>query len=229
VALISFIIVRYKLGKDGAEVFGSIATGVGLFFISLSVLLALDAYKKNRQASEFTVINSIQQRLNNQRSYRIRGYLHSKFPTHLTESVKNIFNNIHISGEHVTVEEVLRDLKEPQPKEKEIAFIDELRNKETSIDKVKALEAVESTLLDFDLLAVPYYRNIEAVKDAAEMYKNVFQATAEKILPFVAIMQRLRCDRDPYYKKHYICLLEELGINTQGISVPCKPITHEQE
>jgi hypothetical protein len=188
---------------------------------SLLILLAvaaIDANKKIRQANEFSVITIIHERLSTDRNYRIRGYLHSDFPSHLAKAVTNILGEQYVFGDRVDVTQVLSNLKEDQVKKR--AFNQELKEQGTSVHGISALEAVELTLLDFDLLAVPLCRRIEPARDAAEAWKIVLEATATEILPFVAVQRQLRGSSDPEYKKHYLYLLHELKIDLQGLNVP---------
>jgi hypothetical protein len=213
-------LVGQKSYKDFVEAFGALATGIGLFLVALSVFAAIDANKKSRQANEFSVITSIHEKLSTDRSYSIRGYLYSGFPSHLARAVAKVLGEQYVFGNHVDVKKVLSNLKEDHIKKRELS--QELKNQTTSVPGVSALEAVELTLLDFDLLAIPVYRGIEPAQDAAESWKIVLEATAKEILPFVAIQRQLR--GDPEYKKHYLYLLNELKIDLQGLNVPAAPL-----
>jgi hypothetical protein len=220
VVLFAYLLADQKPYKDFVEAFGSLATGIGLFLVALSVFAAVDANKKSRQANEFSVITSIHERLSSDKSYRIRGYLHSDFSSHLARAVTNILGKQYVIGGRVDVTRVLSSLKEDLDKQAE--FNRKLKKQKTSVDRVSALEAVELTLLDFDLLAVPFYLGIEPAQVPAEVWKNVLEATAKEILPFVAIQRQLR--GDPEYKKHYLYLLNELKIDLQGLNVPGVPL-----
>jgi hypothetical protein len=222
VVLFAYLLADQKPYKDFVEAFGSLATGIGLFLVALSVFAAVDANKKSRQANEFSVITSIHERLSSDKSYRIRGYLHSDFSSHLARAVAKVLGEQYVFGNHVDVKKVLSNLKEDHTKKRELS--QELKNQTTSVPGVSALEAVELTLLDFDLLAIPVYRGIEPAQDAAESWKIVLEATAKEILPFVAIQRQLRGSSDPEYKKHYLYLLNELKIDLQGLNVPGVPL-----
>ena len=73
-----------------------------------------------------------------------------------------------------------------------------------------ALEAVEHTLLSFDVLSIPVCEGLESARRAADAYRDLIARTAPHILPFVALEGTLRGNKD--YQPHYLGMLETLGI-----------------
>jgi hypothetical protein len=129
-------------------------------------------------------------------------------------------------GENIQVnmKRVLGELDEDEMKHQQ--FTESLKEKETGIPGINALEAIEWTMNDLDMVALPFFLNVEPAKKIAEVYRSVFYATAKIILPFVAIQKKLRGEKDKPYRMPYLCLLEELGIlkelkiDLQGIFDP---------
>jgi len=78
-----------------------------------------------------------------------------------------------------------------------------------------ALEAIEQTLADFDMIALPLSLGIEAAKKLAEAYKPMLERTAEPLLAFIAVHRQLR--GEPKYREPYIQLLKFNRINTFGL------------
>ena len=76
----------------------------------------------------------------------------------------------------------------------------------------EALDIAENTLADFDLLAIPFSLDIEAAKEAAKVWEPILRDTAPALLPFVAIQRKLRGEAGQDYKKHYLHMLNELGM-----------------
>lgn len=191
---------------------------------------ARDQTKELKQANTFNAITRVHERLANFESYKIRGYLHAGFIDHLVLAASKLLENKYVSGigkqAKVDVSKVLDELREDN--DQLLKFNAELDSHPASfrgyrsID-VSALDAVEQTLVDFDLIAIPYSLGINSAKKLAEAYEPVLRRTSTAILPFVAIQLMLRGSNDPGYKRYYLYLLKELKIPLQGIPAPDNP------
>lgn len=201
------------MDKGFAAVLGNLATGIGLIFAIWSAFEAIKANIESRQANEFSVITSIHERLSTDRSYRMRSYLYNQFTENLVKIVLDVLGEEYVVGKCVDVKKVVSDLKVDANKKNE--FNKKLKDIQSDIAGISALEIVEFILLDFDLLAVPFYRGIKSVRDAAEAWKTVLETTAKEILPFIAIQQKLL--DDPKYKMHYLHLLRELNVKNADL------------
>ncbi|MBI4287581.1 MAG: hypothetical protein HY671_04015 [Chloroflexi bacterium] len=175
---------------------------------------------KLHQANTFAALSQVHKTLSNERSYRMREYLHTGFAHDLGRVAQDVLGDKYVGesgGVHVKIGAVLSELKENVSKIRE--FNDRLRNEGAS----RPLEAVEQVLLDFDIVAIPLIMDIESAKEIAQAYRPIFERTAPAILPFVAIQMRLRGNSDRRYKEHYRKLLQKMGIDLQGIEVPTDP------
>jgi len=172
-----------------------------------------------RQANMFSALVTTHERLTNETSYRIRGFIYKEFPEYLRETVKNVFGEqfcTSVSEEkRVNVSKVLKELRRDTVQREN--FHERLNSYFTPVKGIRALEAVERILLDFDIIAIPFYMKIEAAKTVAEAYRPVIEAIAKEVLPFIAIQEILR--DDPKYKRYFLILLQGLGIDLQGLKV----------
>lgn len=176
-----------------------------------------------RKANTFSTIVEIHRRLCDEKSYAMRQYVHATFIGALRSSVDKVLGPEYLimkdPTQKISVERVFERLRES---EKELTkFNTDLTRFKSDDGSYTALDAVERTLLDFDLIGLAVCMGIESAMKIAEAYRPVIQRTAKEILPFVAIQKQLRAGSDPEYKKHYLCLLRKLGIDTQGVEVPC--------
>ena len=142
--------------------------------------------KSLRDANTFAAITRVHERLSNVTSYRVRRYLLNEFPAILSK---------------VTEVALKKKYNVNQ-------FNEMLMSKPTPVDGINARDAVELTLLDFDIIALPFSMRIESTREVAKAYKTVLETTAQVISSFVEIQMKLR--GDPNYKIHYRNLLEEL-------------------
>lgn len=174
--------------------------------------------KETVKQTKFTTLTTIHERLTNRVSYEIRGYLLTNFANDLAKVTGNVLGTQYVTNK-AGADRVDVDMVKSLQKDKNMLhkFNQELRACQTPVPNVNALEAVEWTLLDFDVIALPVWMGIEPAKEVAGAYKPVLERTAEEIIPFVAIHQQLR--GDPKYKMHYLYLLRELNISLQGLEV----------
>jgi hypothetical protein len=94
-------------------------------------------------------------------------------------------------------------------------FNEKLSECQAPVRNINALEAVEWTLLDFDVIVLPIWLGIKPAREVAKTYKPVLERTAKEIIPFVVIHQQLR--GNPKYKMYYFYLFRELNISLQGL------------
>lgn len=170
------------------------------------------------QANAFTTLTTIHERLTNRVSYEIRGYLHTCFARDLVKVTLKVLGDNYVTNEagtNIVDVDKVKSLQKDEDKLHE--FNKELKACKTTVRNVNALEAVEWTLLDFDVIALPIWMGIKPAKEVARAYKPVLERTAKEIIPFVAIHQQLR--GNPKYKMHYLYLLRELNISLQGLEV----------
>ena len=177
-----------------------------------------------RQTNKLSLISKIHEQLNNEKSYNIRYYLNTEFQRHLARRTKEILgenfvkNHDNDSTMCVDTGKVIKELKEDNDKLNK--FNRALRNHINVVGNYNLLDAIEYTLLDFDVIALPFYLGIEPAKEVAIEYEPIIKRTAEVILPFIAIQRQLRGSQDPKYKKPYLYLLQGLKIPLQGLTVP---------
>ena len=199
----------------------AITAGIVLWYTIETHRLRKETVKqteKLHQANAFTTLTAIHERLTNRVSYEIRGYLLTNFANDLAKVTTSVLGAQCVTNkagaDRVDVDKVKSLQKDKNMLHK---FTKELRACQTLVPNVNALEVVEWTLLDFDVIALPIWMGIEPAKEVARAYKPVLERTAEEIIPFVAIHQQLR--GDPKYKMHYLYLLRELHISLRGLEV----------
>ncbi|MBW2097085.1 MAG: hypothetical protein JRI80_19690 [Deltaproteobacteria bacterium] len=161
-----------------------------------------------RKESEADAVVSGLSRMANRDSYAWRRYLHKYF----IEDLKKVLEDKPKNG--------FKDLEEFNERLEDV-------RKETPLPGVEAfnpLQAVEWTLLDFHMVALPVYMGIESAWQMAEAYRPTLGRISEKILPFIEIQRELRGDSDPEYMKHYLHLLDKLLIELPtGLNPPPDP------
>ncbi len=199
----------------------AITAGIVLWYTIETYRLRKETVKQTeslRQANAFTTLTAIHERLTNRVSYEIRRYLLTNFANDLAKVTINVLGAKYVTNKagkyRVDVEKVKSLQKDNSMLHK---FNEELGACQTPNPNVTALDAVEWTLLDFDVIALPFWMGIEPAKEVAGAYKPILERTGEEIIPFVAIHQQLR--GDPKYKMHYLYLLRELNISLQGLEV----------
>ena len=170
--------------------------------------------KNQIDSHTLSALAEIHAKLTNERSYQFRGYLHRDFPSDLVKVVRNVLAKDHpdcMDGvDGLNMEGIMRL---PENLNELGRFNEELgREMATGVHSASAKDVVEGVLMDFDSLAIPVSLGIEAAMKAAKAYRQILEATAPMVLPFVAIHWRLRGSRDPHYKAHYIGLLRRLDI-----------------
>jgi hypothetical protein len=171
------------------------------------------------EANVFQTLTAVHRAMSDDRSQRLRGYLLGDFANHLADATDQVLGQEYLTSERghsrVSIRKVLSGLR------KDISKLSEFNKRLDYDSPVKGVvinEAVEFTLSQFDLVALPVWMDIKAAKEAAKAYRSVLEATSHPILPFVAIQQQLR--GDPKYREHYLRLLQHLDIPLQGLSVP---------
>jgi len=145
-------------------------------------------------SNRFDAVTRIHERLASETSYKLRRYLH----THFEDLLCSVESEFYQSPDK-TVED----------------FIQSLNKIQNVVDNYSALDAVEMILMDFDILAVPFWLKIESAQKCAKAYTPVLLHTARVLMPFIGIQQQLRRKKklpERYYKSFYLCLLRELGI-----------------
>lgn len=171
------------------------------------------------QTNMFSSLVTTHERLTNETSYKIRGFIYKTFPECLAETVKTIFGEqfcMSANGKkHIDIRRILEGLHGDAVQREN--FHERLNSYFTPVEGIRALEAVERILLDFDIIAIPFSMKIEAAKTLAEAYRPVIEAIAKEVIPFIAIQKKLR--NDPNYKKHFLILLQGLKIDLQGLEV----------
>lgn len=224
-----------------AQLFLSVVQTVALIVTAIILgLYTRETYKLRKetgvqtnelqQANTFSAITRVNERLTRLKNYKIRGYLHAGFMDHLVAATREVLGLEYVSEHNksgtVNIRKVLSDLREDSNKVVEFNTRLDLQpalfRGVTSID-MSALDAVEQTLMHFDMIALPYSLKIESAEKLAQAYEPVLRRTASAILPFVAIQLKLRGSNDPGYKRYYLYLLERLGIPLQGIRAPEDP------
>ncbi len=193
----------------------------------IAIFVAVGQAKKASEQNTLAAITKIHDVLSSWRSYETRRYLHDTFPGCLTRVTKEVLGEEFVIRDNgvvarVNVANVLHNLQPDPQKLKALDARLKYEGKATSSEgyQVDALLAVESALLDFDVVALPLHLGIRSAKEIARTYSSIFEITAPIILPFVAIQQQLRGDRE--YKKHYLGLLKRLNIDLQGLEVPAR-------
>jgi hypothetical protein len=158
-----------------------------------------------REANKFAALTRIHETMSDRRSYAIRRYLRREFPADLTRACMEAFNKNYTTDFHTLLND--QDLEKERDTILSI-FNYALRTRNVSGNdfNFNALEAVEWTLLDYDIIALPLYNRIESAEEVAKIYGPVLISTAPNILPFVAIQWKLRGE-DHAYKKAYLWLL----------------------
>lgn len=199
----------------------AITAGIVLWYTIETHKLRKETVKQTErlhQANAFATLTAIHERLTNRVSYEIRGYLLTNFANDLAKATTKVLGAHYVTnkaGAYKVDVDKLKSLSED--KNMLHKFNEELRACQTPVPNVNALEAVEWTLSDFDVIALPIWMTIEPAKEVAKAYKPVLERTAEEIIPFVAIHQRLRGNLR--YKMHYLNLLRNLYISLQGLEV----------
>ncbi len=168
-----------------------------------------------RQANILDATETIWKVMSNPKGSQMRAYIYYDFPGDLAHAAGTHLGPEFVDGtpgmalSRVKIDKVLRDVKE-NPAQR-TSFERQLTATVPSGKPFTALEAVESTLRDFDIIALPVYLGVGSAKQLAAAYRSDLQRTADAVLPFVAIEKRLRGSSDPDYKKHYLKLLQQLG------------------
>ena len=218
-SLVVVICLHVFLGKDDwskardvFEVWSYVATACGVFFVAFTLFLGIAEHRENRKANAFNTIVLAYDRIANPRSYALRGYLHEGFVTDLSEVVQKIEilapKKLFTDGKFncAAVESVHEDRKA-------LGELHRLLQGKQGVtvngEQFNALQVVELVLQDFDFLAIAYAEDIHGADRLTELWRPVFSATADKVVPFVAIERRLR--GDPSYKRQYLVLLKSIG------------------
>jgi hypothetical protein len=159
--------------------------------------------------SEFDAYTKIHAQLSNERSCRSRRHLfHRKFKSRFADVAGAVLGPEYRTGNEINCKHILENLAEDDNKLADFnnKLVTADKHNDGSYDYFDFCDALEMVLLDFDVIAGPLYRGNKNVIEAVEIYKNVIQATAPMIRPFVAIQMKLRGGND--YKKHYRFLLQ---------------------
>jgi len=166
--------------------------------------------KELRSTNEFDAYTRIHAQLSNEKSCRSRRHLfHPKFESRFASVAAAVLGNgFRISGNEIDCKHILENVSKDYNKladfNSKLVCTD--RHQDRTIERFDFCDSLEMVLLDFDIIAGPLYRGNKDVIEAAMIYKNVIEATAPAIRPFVAIQMALRGDND--YKKHYRFLLQ---------------------
>jgi len=188
---------------------------ITLAVLTVTCIIMMLSVRKQEMSNRFDAVTRIHERLASETSYKLRRYLH----THFEDLLCSVENKLHQSSDK-TVED----------------FNQSLYTIQNVVDNYSALDAVEMILMDFDILAVPFWLKIKSARKCAKAYFPVLLHTARVLMPFIGIQQQLRRKQKPperYYKSFYLCLLRELGIledvtikryiNTYNIEIPANP------
>lgn len=202
---------------------GSVANVI-YAFLTLGILAVMiwqnhrfsQQIRATHQGNIFSALVRVHEILGSERSRHIRGYLHQKFTNHLIGVIGEVLGEEYITVDAIGIRKIAiakllsGDLRKDHGDKEE--FDVKLRNLSTEIEsfKVNALEAVESTLADFELIAVFVYTKLEPAKEVVEVFGNLVLSTAPVILPFVAIQRQLCGQRDPRHRISYLRLLKEI-------------------
>lgn len=163
----------------------------------------------------FTVIAKVQERLGSEASRDRRRLLHFKLANYLGNSARDILGEQYIvkvkSHFRVNVRAVLRGLQPNDTLSREL--LERLRGANG------LLGAVEGTLADFNMIAIPVHLKVKAALEVGRAWKPVLERTAPLLIPFIAVQRQLR--DDPDYMKHYIFLLRKLDIRCPELDALC--------
>ena len=189
--------------REWAEVFGNLSTGLA----GVLVVLAVAQHVYEAQERNYVVVKDGLAQFTGLRSYRIRGYLHSRtlgFDHDFRETEKRVGKGkaIETESEAEGVHDALKSVKA-----KLTSVNTESTNADISAEDISALEAIELTLMDFDLVAVPFDMRIGTARKLADRWKPVITATAEHIVPFIRNELLWRSDWRTY-KSQYLRLVK---------------------
>ena len=185
---------------------------VGTFVVQLLQFLALAAtfvvillYRNHaRDANRISVAAEFHKHLNSLESRRTRRYLHRDFDSHLRKACRECG----IPGPVDLME--LEEPKTAQPGTLQ-KFNDCLRRITLGgSHDMSALDAIESTLGDFDSIAILVWHGSDPGRRASKDYKGVLNALKPHLVPFIRMQRGLRGDKA--YKGHLIYFLSAIGV-----------------
>ncbi len=200
-----------KVWKDTLTLWGNLSTGVGMILVAISLYIAIDANSRSREASEFIVITEVTERLNSKNSRDRRGFLHKQKVQYENGIIDKVIQDLYPDGKPP-------HMKNDIAKNDFTTALSKVQLEMTPGVYINALDAIETTLLDLDLFAVPFYMKIKSAMHATIQWKSVLEDTSKDLIGFIDIMQRVRNDQK--YKRHYLYMLHSLKIDIGSIKAP---------
>ncbi len=204
---------QWELASWIATTVGSIVVTIGFVAIIYQIYLQRKQTKISNESNIFSVFVRVHEIISNESSRRVRKYLYDDFTAHLVTTTREVLGQEYIttvSGkEKINIGIVLSNL--PEDDLKRSVFNNKLNSITVNIGDIhtNALEAVESTLSDFDFIAISAYSRLDPAKKVAKVYGSIFLATASVVLPFVLIQKKLRGEGDPLHRIPYLYLFKE--------------------
>ena len=176
--------------------------------------------KQSAEASELSALIAFHKVWTNPTDYNVRGYIYEDFPRALVTAMQDSEVGLgqYVENGQVNVKALIDDAALSPSREKLKALDQKLRNTifaEGTKYEASALEVVERRLNTFDLLSIPFFKDLETISTALEGYAAVLKRTARHILPFLAIQIKLREQEE--YRQDYLYLLRERGIRLEGL------------